>query len=496
MKKSLFSIFLVGLGISCLFCACGKQKQVVEEENTETVELTQNDYRGAVYRMWKVKDDISETLSLNKEKNASIKEERPSDYWNDDNFAILTSEMLNSDIIACTQYLNEEQTTWEDVETYTYAELQENQGASAGNMSRVTDNEYTIYFERQESPKWTKDSTAYRTIDATYDPNHDWAKAWSHMHIFNGDVEGYDKMFEYARSGDMFIIQTETERVVARYKEKFEDIEVEVLDDKGKPVKDKEGNIVTKTEKVSKGLCLESFVYAKLDGNPRDKFLDVSDFLNQKTGDFVTDFFTSTPPVTGVTEEGYITFLYGPADTIFTHIDDIDENWVTSEGTFSDVLIYDGKTLTAKKQNKLSNKIEVFEFDENGNCKKSEEDMMDASVTLAMQIAGTAEVTDEAGNASMALVGTNGIQYLPYRLYDGTGKVLAYPGNLLGVYKDNATYILGMKEVSEKGEETYYAITLDTLARFTGEQKEEIQKMIDEDTFINWMNQKNNEKQQ
>lgn len=361
-------IFLVG---------CNKTEEEVPEvpvdENGNPVEVQEsvipeiNDYYGAFTRSVKVSDDMRNVLSARLQKCEEIQLLNPSDYWKEKNFASLTLNFLPvADILQHTCYLNETQTLmqdeegnisydWEACKQYVLSTYGENEIENVS-LTRNSANNYEIQDEGEIKGSWGV-YNGIRKTKAIYDANHDWSQTLTYINYGNEKTMG--QMFEYGRQktdkGKMsFVIQTLKERAYVTY------------DENGQ---------------------LESFSYSRLNGDILTRYQERAFEIlaeHNKLVDETNDFWSRIGMGNGIEEltelvpfdrdlEIDYTSYHLEEDSIFTHIDEITNEWVMElDPDFDLTISYDGKTLTVRFFNILSKKVEEYIFHENGSIDKSE----------------------------------------------------------------------------------------------------------------------------
>ncbi len=361
MKKRLLALLLA---TTTLFVGCGNAKK------DENANLYDNDFRGSVLREINVLTDATNLLGEIEEKNSSIKDEHPSDFWSSSEFAYLSTALVDDSMLSNLYQINETD-DWTQVESTVssaYADAIENGEMENFSLIRDGANEYTLSYDNYEEYEWLSSDGApiHHEIKITYDANHDWTQVAEY--ITYNDSTILTHLFEYGRYKNTYIIQTDKERLVATYKDVYEENEEESVQE--------DGSSVTTTTAVLVGKQIEKLYFASLDGEnfKRNVFsYDDTDDMNVYTYGFESG---------AVTRDFELANQYGLTDSIFPRISEIGKDFVTEEGDYSRLLVYEDGKLTAKVKNTLAGQIESFVFDKNGKCTRSLEEIEDTSIKV------------------------------------------------------------------------------------------------------------------
>ena len=299
---------------------------------------------------------------------------------------------------------------------------------------RNAENEYNLNFSEQTVIPSIDNNLQriWKDMHLLYDGNHDWAKCYMESYLYSNKYYPIqDGLFEYGRQTDKsFVIQTETERLYVIYEdnlyeyptyEESEDGKTTTMtvdgktytytdtdkmdEDEAKTYEDANNEYMEKYAEVENYTMVQdadgkvwtnpladkkikAFYYSRLDGNilpeyeelareqyKQDKIekeRDVIDILNYEVD--YSDY--ESPSLWEVGEKTYVTGYYNvDNDSIFSHINDIDKSWVTEKAyNLSQSISYEDGNLTIQNYNKLSGKIEVFEYKADGSKKSYEED--------------------------------------------------------------------------------------------------------------------------
>lgn len=322
-----------------------------------------NDIQGAIFRYDTINAKIQEVYKGFNDNLTVIQENYGEDYWDSAQFASLPEFGFNGAWTYDAYCFNE----IDDINTI-YETL-------ADKFYRNKDGELTVknlYVEKIDAHTYYEECNGYYAY-FTYDPNHDWM-----------DIKVYEKgnkangylcyTLEYARKGNGYILQDDYSRLY-----------VELNEDKS----------------------VKNFYYTHLDGSNRKKYPATILRYNgvEEWKDYTIDKINPTK--------------YNLTDTIFTHIADIDKNWVWSDddnyadgylfeiptdlpdieinelgnivnepdilvykqedigkSCFDKKIIYENGNLVFEKYNALSKKIERYSISADGQVSKSIEDYM------------------------------------------------------------------------------------------------------------------------
>lgn len=319
-----------------------------KKDNQVQVTTAINDYNGCENRIEGVQQDIQTLMNEVMNRNLEIKEGNPSNYWADDSFQEFLTDTVDMSTFTHTAFFNEEQTSWEEVETMVKDSFDEQ---TTFDLKRNDKDDYVLSWDEQtyKDSYWLNEGTsvnATRRIYAKYSSNNDWLQnvEWVTSPNFvqnDGNNGKYNtNIFEYAREKDVVVIQTSTERILIRYKKKYE------TDEEGK--------------KVEVGEEIAEFYYSKLDGSERndldsDRVYEEDDYSN--ADQYIKRYTTTT--------NGYILNRYNESDSFFTEFStpsEITPSWVFGSNNYTQTIAYDGKVINITTLNKLSKKYESYAF--------------------------------------------------------------------------------------------------------------------------------------
>ena len=388
MKKLILCFLLI---LSLFLVGCGDK--VDEPEETETVsdetsedtspEPEINDYYGAYTRSLKAAADMKNVITEKLEKCNEVQSLNPSDYWKEKDFASLTLDFMDiNSILAHTYALNETQTISIDEEGNEYLDwdaITEWIKASYGELPedyknvsviRNSPNNYTVWNKEYQSGVWGS-SQIWRKINAIYDSNHDWSQTAFWDQVKGKDV--LDGLLEYGRQESTdgtkrFVLQTTKERAYIVYNE--------------------DGTI-------------KNFSYSRLGGDILSRYYErefeiIAEHNRylEKTDDFwyllaIHEYdvkeMTELTPYDDLNGMDYTAYNLNE-DSIFTHIDDINEDWVMEmDKDFNLTITYDGKDLTVQFYNVLSQKIEEYIIHEDSSIDKSVKEVIAISTDELME---------------------------------------------------------------------------------------------------------------
>lgn len=332
---------LIALILMCalLLTACR------QTEETEVKPLV-NDYYGSVLRISSLIDDVNAVIDERLGRAEQVMYENPSDYWGRDGFLRFPREMFDLTLLNCVGYLNETQTAWDEAVSLATKAFVDSKLASAKEsvgIIRRAANDYYITLDGIGNSAWLNsyNARAYRYIDVKYDANHDWSQMLESVYYSGIPVTCNDKMFEYARLSDGgYALQTETERLVARYH----------------------------------GSVLVSFVYTRLNGDRFEKYdayrTEHVAVENGVESIIVPDEIENATPYT---LDGNIKSQYNPCDSMFKSIADVTDVWVYEYDDCIDTYIdYRDGVLNLGFRNALSGLPEGYTIDTDGKVVRDE----------------------------------------------------------------------------------------------------------------------------
>lgn len=375
--KLMYRLFaLVGAGVlaMCSLTACGGKDEEAEKaaklQAQKVAELKQNDYRGGLKRAGAIQTVTLNVIKEMKGANENVRKDNPDSYWNMKDFEEFVADFLTPDIIADTQWFNEEETDWETVlktiSTSKNSFTKKVDGAYSlqdeVKIQRIEKNEYEISGVPSKYESYSPVTKEWKTISSTetyyimYDSDKDWCKAYVVTPIgtsANGIVgEPVTSMFEYARlDADTFIMQTSRERFYI----KFEPVVRKV---------NEETNQLEADTPIDKRVIKE-FYYSKLMRNgtrskyqpyqplpEKDLYTDTELFENKrKNEDFRNYSFMN--------DEDDLRSFYGRKETIFKgSLSDMQKaltpEWVFEDTSIQAALAYrTNNDLTTNAENKM-----------------------------------------------------------------------------------------------------------------------------------------------
>ena len=445
IKSKIAMATMLSLLVSCL-AGCGKQpldtQTVIDNaDDIETIEVNQNDYRGGIKRIEAIRGNVLNIVNGFNEKNFEIQAEFPCSYWSSEEYQYFIAHFINGEIYQYTDLFNEFETDWATVDTTVKGMLANSEGNLPQNfaLERVTDNHYTLSFREQNAMAewWESPNDTIWFWDCIYNPTHDWVQTIQYGYPTSGSEKTHfqTQFLEYGRRENVFIIQTEYERLYVVY-ENTEPVTVEntsmyVLNNKGKEIPVTQEDIDSGAVNIEdvqyhtnsivtynplKNNTIKAFYYSRLDGNilpqyysEEDDGLEEADGLGTRgaKNEMVNYDLVLTP-------EGYLKNQYNTCDSIFPHIDDITKDWVTEMGTYQQVVVYENGDLTVKTANQLSHLYEIFKFYSNGNVENSTEPMVvpEPTVVSANDVQETvsgddAQETTELSTYNLYEIGKN-----------------------------------------------------------------------------------------
>lgn len=403
-KRKVTSVLLITMLISTI-TGCGKQSANTQTvigtaDDTETVEVNQNDFRGGIKRIEAIRGNVLNIVNEFNQRNFEIQDELPCSYWNSEEYQYFVTHCINGDIYQYTDLFNEFETDWATVEDAVAGMLANSDGKTPQDyaLTRVTDNHYTLTFQQQDvMTDWrTRAGNVLWTWDCIYNPTHDWLQEVQYAVSKSGsDKTAYQNAFlEYGRRDNVFVMQTETERLYVVY-ENVEPMTVEntsmyIVNEKGKEIAVSQDDIDNGTVSLDdvqyhtntivtynplRDNKIKAFYYSRLDGNILPQYIheDDENALEEADGLGTRGIKDDSINYELTTDEGYVITHYNTCDSIFTHIGDISSNWVTEMGTYAQVITYENGNLTVKTANQLSHLYEIFKFFADGKVANSTE---------------------------------------------------------------------------------------------------------------------------
>lgn len=323
MKKKIISI-LLSMTLLVL-AACGNK----QAENTEpAIEVARNDWYGAILRMDKLDTDAKTVVSVLDNKNYEIITGNPQDYWSD-GYYHFTFAPLESPFINFTLYLNESD-AWEDIvaNTTEYI-LNKKPDATDFIITRDNENEYSMQWQGYDTFDITNE-TLYltRKVHCLYDPSHNWAQLVESSYKYGDDTRYEEDLVEYAEiNSKAYALQCSKSRLYTEY------------DDDG---------------------ILVKMYYSKLGDEVRENKAELDmteEFVVENVFDMGETLEAEHEPTAYETNP----YVYNSEDdSIFGNINELGFDWVMSENTIDQYVIYENETLMFRVKNKLSGEYEGF----------------------------------------------------------------------------------------------------------------------------------------
>lgn len=245
MRKKKIMPFVMVAALMLSVSGCGSSSSNPAEQTTAdlpTKEIRQNDYRGGVVRTQGIQKAVLDKIEQIKSGNAVIRSENPNTYWSNTDYQDFVLNFLNSQILTDTQWFNEEEASWSETlqvigrnnNSFTEYTNENDYGYKLKSGIKITRNEKDDYsvsgISKYYSLFTSEQALNYRIL---YDCDKDWCKAYANINIgINGFSPVTMELYEYRRiTDDIYVIQTNTERVLAIYEpaEKDTDLRDRVL---------------------------------------------------------------------------------------------------------------------------------------------------------------------------------------------------------------------------------------------------------------------------
>lgn len=387
MKNKAVRLLAIALCISFVgsVIGCGKtEAPVVEEKN-------QNDYRGAVIRSDNVQTDCMSIIQSVMEKNSSLENERPSNYWSSESYQYLTTDnkLIHDENVDWTSYFNEVETDWATAESTTLAQFYDEETGeySKNNATAVRNKEhdYTLTYSGIEDydflqPEYDEGINLDTTTQCNFDANHDWLMCVKSAYLptsasidagnGNNGVKTNLSFFEYAHDDKIYVMQSDTKRLYVEYAPYYQTVTKEVKNPETKELE-------TVSEEVYVGDGIKSFYFSELDGQPLEKYSsmkeqeDIARKMQSEASQYsqAENFWSNEVKEDMVTEEGYVVNRYNrDEESIFNNLRLIDKDWAFSLGSFKQQIVYEDGILTATILNKFNKRNEIFKFYSDGSC--------------------------------------------------------------------------------------------------------------------------------
>ena len=376
-KRRLLTLFVCGM---CLVGCSNSQGTT----STATEEIAWNDYNGAYDRTVAIKEQIEALVSGFADTEYSDLQ----NYWEDAEFFCLNFDPIDGSCVEKTYYYNEEQTSWEE----TVALLEALWGETAPDTltyTRTSPHHYKYSISQyEELPYALNDNTVYgeRVVVSEYDTNNDWMQSVAKFQAMNEDWV-YDNLFEYARIANGAIFQTGTERILVYFADDWEPITMPVLKEREVTYTDEKGNEVTTVEQYVeeiemeeyKGRVISELYYSKLSDNVRNSYLNYEyEYVSGLDYDELVEYAQKKDAsrFSYISWDGFYEKRYSLQDSLFTHVDDIDMDWVIGgDEIYESTIVYQRGEIDIEIYNDLSGKIETVSIDKAGHITLGEKEL-------------------------------------------------------------------------------------------------------------------------
>lgn len=462
------------------FAACNKGETKKTTEETQEVstlgsgateaELMQNDYRGGALRTMELRYNIMNLMEYMKSGNDQIRSENPNSFWESEGYQDFVTTFLMTSIINDTQWLNEEESSWEGAVARTFSQpntfTTESDGGYVkkwGEIKRIEKDEYTIYDISGKStdviPEWnisrnignmTANGVKQNEYKGNYewhilyDCNRDWCKAYCTLTMDDENVPPITlQLFEYMRiDNDTFAIQTNRERLYIVLKP----VEVDTN--------------ISKRE-------IKEFYYSKiLLTSPRASFtpFEPKPEYDAVSGEYISaakKYNETMRSYAAINDKGDVMNLYGKNDSMFTADKDITRDWVFEETALWQAIVYKDDAMVVTTYNKLTEEYEQFTY-ALSTVSDSLKDELKALVDLN-KLVGELEIPEAETEAPHNA-------YNPYTAeeMEAMGYTYDKDGNVLDVYGEIIIYADGRStEATTEAATTAPGETLDSEAETT-----------------------------
>ena len=346
MKKRIIAIIILMSTLAVMGCSNKNAPVTTDEEANKKIDIEYADVNGSALRMdgvfSKVTDKVKEFSALMEK----VKENSPVDYWDEKNFVAIPTIKLNTSLFDIYSNLNRRQTTDACLQQYVFPHYKDKEGEwtiQKWTCTEPKENTYLITFtNKKDAVKWE--------IDINYDSDHDWTQMTNRLGVNKNQYEA--DFYEYARKNKQeYFIQTTNDRLY-------------VILNEDKSIKE--------------------FYYSKLNGSRRYRYPVDYD----KAGNPIDDDKTYGKKILSV---------YNSADdTIFPRIMELTPDWVKEDemNCIEVYLGYKDGTLTYERYNMLSNKIEKYIIDSNGNVTADTEEYISPDALEEETEEGVEETTE------------------------------------------------------------------------------------------------------
>lgn len=357
MNKKIIAMTLSALCFASVLSGCGKnsqqqqaEQQAQQQNDTATMELRQNDYRGSVMRTLSIKDLVLSTMEGMKSNNVKIRSDNPNSFWVTDGYQDFVVDFLTQPLITDCGLFNEEETDWDTI-INTLAAVPNGRFAGAegkflGTATRNEKDDYSITGLQATAIIDGKTVTGDAEYRLLYDCDKDWTKAYVMLNMNNQYVPKVTgELYEYARvDADTFAVQTSRERLLV----KFEPVE-EDTDIRNRKVAE-----FYYSKLVQEGMRTTFEPYVPL--AEYDSDTGAYDATNVEKNNAYKNYKV-------LNEEGDISVRYGVHDSMFlveNPKEQITPEWVFEDKSLQQAICYKDKALVVTTFNKLSEKYERF----------------------------------------------------------------------------------------------------------------------------------------
>ena len=391
IARMIASILSVSMVFS--FASCGKKTEAEIAAETATKEIRLNDYRGGYCRTEAIKNNIVGLMENMKENNTAIRSENPNSYWTRDGYQDFVTNFLNNEIFKETQWFNEEETTWEQIVSqmsktesrFTSGNSQDGYSLKSGvSIIRNEKDDYTITgIETKETGDFGTTMSDYRVL---YDCDKDWCKAYMTSTISGQQVDipsfTYD-MSEYGRiDDDTFVIQTDKERLLVKFKSVDSDTDIRERE-------------------------IEEFYYSRLvNDGARTTFKPFSpiSIYDSVTKEYVQEndkYNEAMKLYPKLNENGDLSDRYGANDSVFLlQMSEITPDWVFEDKSLQQAITYKNGILIVTTYNKLSEKYERFIYALDGADESTIKEL--ENMVSINNLVGIIQVTEEIADTEDA----------------------------------------------------------------------------------------------
>lgn len=369
-NKKIMSLACITLMCASFLAGCGETEPdaaaIAQAEHEAHIHLlAQNDYRGAYTRIDAIRQSVKEVIEQYQSAgNNSALEKHGTDYWTDENFTYFVTSFISDKSTKYTDLFNEKEVDWETVTSTLYGQL-EAEGVT-GIAERLGENHYTMEYSATTTEPYLEIPRVIvdRKAEVNYDAGKDWADVVLCTTHRESGIKFYDGMVQYARVGNKFIVQTEKERLIIEYGDpKTQIIETVTKNEDGSETVTSE-EVAIDTGDLFEDRQIKNVYYSRLNGKVLPYYV-----LARESDTYDGEFWGATyginDDLTSVNADGSrdIACQYNKdRDDIFTHLNDIDKNWVFADGGayYEQTLVFENQILTVEDLNELSRQIERY----------------------------------------------------------------------------------------------------------------------------------------